>query len=276
MGSGMKLSFRAHPACAVCLVGAFLCLRSDVALAALAALVCHEGFHVCTMWLCRVRCCMIELTPFGGVADVPGFENLAGWRQAAIALAGVLGSAMLACLCFYLSPMNGWWRCFFNANAALAVLNCLPLWPLDGARAALALARRLGLERAASKAMLCLSYGVSVLLVLLGAYGAWLGYVNISLFVLGPYLAYAAYESAACGHVRGMERLSRQPALKPGEVKAAQGYVCMGEPGVAQLTRLMRRTPEQRYGLLTVLDAKDGRVIETVSQKQITERVFTG
>lgn len=269
----MKLSFKAHPLNIALMVAVFLWLPGDLALGALVALALHEGAHLLSMWLCHVKACTVELTPFGGVADVYGFDALSGWKQAAIALSGVMGSAAAACLCYCLSPMDGFWRCLFNVSLAMALLNCLPLWPLDGARVALALGRHWGIEKPVCQAMLLLSYALGVGMVALGLYGAWHGYVNLSLFLLGPYLAYAAHESARCCRIRGMERLCRGE-LNPGELRLAQTFVCQGKPSPLQMTRLLNATPERRTGLLTVLNADSGKVERLMSQPEIAEELF--
>lgn len=72
----MKLRLKIHPAGAALAALGLLLLPSAGMLAAAAAMALHEGGHVLAMALCGVRECRIELTPFGGVADVPGFERL--------------------------------------------------------------------------------------------------------------------------------------------------------------------------------------------------------
>lgn len=255
------------------MAAAFLWLPSDMALGALVSLGLHEGAHMLAMWLCHVKACTVELTPFGGVADVYGFDGLSGWKQAVIALSGVLGSSIMACLCCYLSPMTGFWRCFFNLSLAMALLNCLPLWPLDGARAALTLGRHWGVEKPLCQAMLTLSYCLGAGMVALGLYGAWHGYVNLSLFLLGPYLAYAAHESARCCRIRGMERLCRGE-LCSGEIRQAQTYACLGKPSPLQLTRLLGATSERRVGMLAVLNAESGKVERLMSQPEMADALF--
>ena len=264
----MRFRLRVHPAGGAALAAALLFVPGGKALATLAALLLHEGCHLLTMALCGVKRVDVELTPFGGVADVPGYDRLSCPKQAAIALSGVAGSALLAAL--WAGPESGFVRCFRNANLAFAFLNCLPLWPLDGARALSALARGLGKERAAARLMLWLSYAAAALLLALGVYGAWRGHVNPSLFVLAPYLAYAAYESALCQRIRGMESaLMRNAARKAGQITPVQSYACTGKPAVPGLAGLMRAACEKRDVMLFILDSTDGSVQKVMSQAEI-------
>lgn len=94
----------------------------------------------------------------------------------------------------------------YLANASLAAFNLLPVWPLDGARALLAGAERLGVERPAQRVLTGLAYALGLSMVVLGLYGAWLGHVNLSLLCAGPYLAYAAHASGVAQSVRRMQR----------------------------------------------------------------------
>lgn len=105
-GQRMKLRLKIHPAGAVLAALGLMLFPSAGMLAAAAAMLLHEGGHVLAMALCRVKECRIELTPFGGVADVPGFERLPGRQQCLIALAGVPVSAASAWLCLRFAPQT--------------------------------------------------------------------------------------------------------------------------------------------------------------------------
>ena len=99
----MRLKLRVHPAGAAWLGACFLLAPSHVVLAAVAALAWHEAAHVAAMALCGVKRCVVELTPFGGMADAACFDRLSPGRKALSALAGVAGqcagSLALPALC---------------------------------------------------------------------------------------------------------------------------------------------------------------------------------
>jgi len=153
----MKLRLKIHPAGAVLAALGLMLFPSAGMLAAAAAMALHEGGHVLAMALCRVKECRIELTPFGGVADVPGFERLPGRQQCLIALAGVPVSAASAWLCLRFAPQTEFFRLFYRFSLGMALVNVLPVWPLDGARVLLCAARWFGREEPARRA--CSGWG---------------------------------------------------------------------------------------------------------------------
>ena len=183
----MKLRLKIHPAGAVLAALGLMLFPSAGMLAAAAAMLLHEGGHVLAMALCQVKECRIELTPFGGVADVPGFEHLPGRQQCLIALAGVPVSAASAWLCLRFAPQTEFFRLFYRFSLGMALVNVLPVWPLDGARVLLCAARWFGREEPARRAMLWLSYLLAAGMLALGLAGVFQGRVNLSLFLLPPY-----------------------------------------------------------------------------------------
>lgn len=268
----MKVTLKAHPAGAALLAAALLWLESGKVLAALLALMLHEGGHVLAMRLCGVKRCCLELTPFGGVADVPGFHRLPCLKQGVIALAGVAVSALGALCWAWRPPSSAFWLYFRNACLSLALMNCLPLWPLDGARLCLSVAGVLGWERAAARAMLLLSYLAAFALLALGVYGAWRGAVNLSLFLLPPYLCYAAYESAVCCRIRGFEQaVSRPMRFEINELKAVKPFACRDKPTAVQLARLAGRATNRLLPMLYQLDPDTGEVEKTFSYPEMAE-----
>lgn len=269
-------SLRVHPAGLAALLLALLFGRADVALAACVALLCHEGAHVLCMLACGVKRCEVELTPFGGMADADGFERLPYLKQLCVALSGVAASALLGWLCLRFAPIAPFWWALANLNLSLALINCLPLWPLDGARAVMAVATKLGFAPVALRAMRALAILCAALLVALGLYGAWLGHVNLSLLMIGPYLAYASRQSAAGGALGMLRRVDEASSkLRAGSTLPARALVCQGEPDASTLARLFRRMPEGRYHMLYVLDG-GGRVVQTFTERQLAERLLEG
>lgn len=272
----MRLSLRVHPAGLLMLAMAFFFLRSDLVLAAVLALLCHEGAHLLAMSCTGVPACSVELTPFGGMADAACYERLPGWKQLFIALSGVAVSAAAGLLCVRFAPRFPFWYAFANMNLSLALLNCLPVWPLDGARAVMAIASRFGAEAAARRLMLWLAYVLSAAMVGLGLYGAWYGHVNLSLLLLGPYLAYAARESSVSSSVRRMSR-AQSPAekLAKGRVAPVRALACEGEPTPLMLTRLMARMPPQCFHMLHVIDHTTGKLLKTISEQEMAGILFS-
>lgn len=271
----MRLKLRVHPAGAAWLGVSFLLAPSHAVLAAVAALAWHEAAHVAAMALCGVKRCVVELTPFGGMADAACFDRLSPGRKAAVSLAGVLASALGAWLCLRFAPKSPFFHALYLANASLAAFNLLPVWPLDGARALLAAGERLGMERPAQRILTGLAYALGLFMVALGLYGAWLGHVNLSLLCAGPYLAYAAHASGVAQSVRRMQRVQDVARkLAEGRVMPVSACACAGPPSRIALARLADRFSGLRYHLLLVVDPGTGRIRESLTEGELAQRLF--
>ncbi|MEG2480906.1 MAG: hypothetical protein RSB06_02645 [Clostridia bacterium] len=271
----MRFTLRVHPAGLGMLALAFVFAPSQLVLGALLALLWHEGAHVLAMALAGVSACRVELTPFGGMADVVGYERLTHKKQALIALSGVAASAVGAFCCMRFAPHSSFWYALGNMHFSLALLNCLPVWPLDGARVVMAMASRFGVQAAFRRGMLWLAYALGAAMVVLGLYGAWLSHMNPTLFLLAPYLCYAAHEAALC---QGVESISRAEStgkkLAEGAVLPVRVLACEQEPAGIGLTRLMTHMPAGTYHLLCVVDHESGRVQKTLSEQELSAKLF--
>ncbi len=270
-----RLNVRIHPAGWVLLAVLLLFTPTREALALVGALAWHEAGHVAALCGLGARRVSIELTPFGGMIDAQDMEKWSPGKQAAAALSGVAASAAASLLCLWFAPRTAFWYAFWCAHTSLALLNCLPLWPLDGARALAALAARLGMQRAFCRVMRLAAYAFSVSMVGLGLYGAWHGHVNLSLFLLGPYLCYAASQATLGGQVRRL--LNVHDALPPpGALYPVACSACTGDPDAAAMTRLLTRTAPGRMHVLCVLDEQTGRLRGTMTQCELAQRLFAG
>ena len=265
----MKLRLKIHPAGAVLAALGLMLFPSAGMLAAAAAMLLHEGGHVLAMALCRVKECRIELTPFGGVADVPGFERLPGRQQCLIALAGVPVSAASAWLCLRFAPQTEFFRLFYRFSLGMALVNVLPVWPLDGARLLLCAARRLGWEEATRQGMLWLAYLLAAAMLALGVAGVFQGSVNLSLFLLPPYLAYAAWQSSMGGSLRGAAAALEKKPWPEGKLLRAIPLVCRGNPEKVELLRSLRALPAERAAILYRFDEEGGKLAQVLSGPEI-------
>ena len=271
--SGMRrFSLRVHPAGWVMLLAALLFAPAHTVLSAAAALLLHEGAHLAAMYLCGVACCELELTPFGGMADAAGYDCLPVGKQAAIAISGVAASAAAAWGCYTFAPDTPFWYGLFCANLSLGLMNCLPLWPLDGARVMLALARKLGFADAARKVMLWLAYLVSLLVAAIGLYGVWLGTVNLTLLCIGPYLCYAARRCCLYDRLRSFVACDEH-GLADGDMRPVRLYACMGQPSSMMLCRLLKEQG-RGYCVLMMLNEHGEDDVAFLDERQMVARLF--
>ncbi|MGI6434326.1 MAG: M50 family metallopeptidase [Syntrophomonadaceae bacterium] len=102
----------------------------------MAALLFHEMAHVIAARSLGVRVQAVELTPFGGQAQIDDFTAIEPDKEILMSLAGPLSSLSLAAF-FYFLP-TAWdaettlW--LVGCNLFLGLFNLLPALPMDGGR----------------------------------------------------------------------------------------------------------------------------------------------
>lgn len=267
-----RLEVHIHPVGMIALAAAFLFLPSHEVLAAVLALLWHEGAHVLTMLCCKCKC-RIELTPFGGMADAADFKRLRPLKQALIAASGVAASTAGAWGCAILLPHHPFPASLVQYHLSLAFVNCIPAWPLDGARVLMAMAAAFGKEHGMRRCLSVFSYVFGLCMVSAGLYGAWNGHTNLSLLLAGPYLWYASGAGTVSDrlrHVRHCCRKLEDGALLPVDVVAS------AEKDVRPLFPvLIGKWPQNRYHFLIQLDS-EGNVHRIWSEKQILSSSLEG
>jgi len=265
------ISMKIHPAGAFLLAAAVLLLDVRKVLAASTALVMHEGAHLIAMRLCGIKECTIELTPFGGMADVAGLETYPAWKQMLCSAAGVAESAVMAGLCLCFAPRTIFWHAFFDAHFSLAFINLMPAWPLDGARILTAIAAGFGLEYRIKKFLSWFSIILSIGLVGLGLYGIWYGAFNPSLLVAGPYLCYAAYAEDVASKVRRLEYAGNK--LASGGILPVKLWV--GSKDRAKRDNfgvLLSRMEHGKYHMFIQID--EGQITKMWTEEEMQNYVF--
>jgi len=271
----VKLRWKVHPAGWILLAILLITVPAAQLLAAVLALLLHEAGHLIAMKSCGVKECAVELTPFGGVADVPSYERLSWGKRALCAAGGVVSSGLMAALCL-LARLGGlFWQAFLGCNLMMALLNLLPIWPLDGARLLTAWAEKIGLEKTVAKACVFLGYLFALLLFFLGIYGVFQGIVNLSLFLLPPYLCYASYQSAVYSRIRSMDSLASGQPMGDGEIRPVKAFAACGQPRPVDVLRMQRLISAKNTPILYIFDADNGQISQTLTQKQICNNLFS-
>ena len=136
----------------------------------------HEAAHIITAYLWGIRAEGVTVTPVGQTAVINGMENLSLLRRILVTLAGP--SVNLLLYIIFDSPVN----------AALFLLNILPVYPLDGGRLLhYILGCCLGVLRA-NRVQSFLSRFTAICIVGLGFVQLVLYGWNISLLCIGIYL----------------------------------------------------------------------------------------
>lgn len=226
------------------------------------AIIAHEFAHARMAALRGYRLGSVTLMPFGGVIE--GGENYSRTDNVLIALSGPLFNAACALLIVAL-----WWLYpqiyaytldFCTANAALCIVNLLPLYPLDGSRVVYALAKN---KLRALKALKALGMAGGGVLLALNVASVFYTY-NFSLGVLGAFLIYGALFGT--GEASYLHVASRSPLNKD----YAQG-VEKRTVLVAEQTPLLKLLAQVKRDALTefVVTDKNGLPRAGVSEEKL-------
>ncbi len=269
-----KWRFTIHPLGLVCLLSAFLFIPIVRLSAVLLAAVIHEAAHLLTMQHCGIRRCTIEWTPFGFVAQADNYAMLCTAKRIAIAASGLIASACTTIVCCFIPTQSSFMPLFINANAAMFVINAMPVLPLDGGRVIVAIASILGWENGTRKLLLFFSYIVSVGFTLLGVYGSLHGSLNPTLLVLGPYLAYAAKQNDLHSSVEGMKLLEAKMDRKRHRMLRADLWVTDDNPDALSMVKALRLCPEDKKLLLLHIDAENGAFLSSTTEEQILVKLM--
>ncbi len=142
----------------------------------------NEGYHVIE----------IEVMPFGGVAKIDNMLGCDVHSEFNIAIAGPLNNLALMGVGWLMQYCHVWnpdlTFFFIKVNLFMALFNFIPALPLDGGRIYRSLlARKIGFKKASEKAF-GMSRFISVILMIGGSIGFYLGYVNALVIVIAIFL----------------------------------------------------------------------------------------
>lgn len=271
----MKLSVKMHPAGWIFLALMLAAFPAARLLAVLLALVLHECGHLLAMGLCGVRECRLEVTPFGGLADVPGYDAMPVGKKVLCAMSGPFASLLGAALCFLPCIQGEFRMCFFQSNALMALINLLPVFPLDGARIVVAAGEKLGAERFLCRVTRGAAYLFALFLFVLGIVGLFRGKVNLSLFLLPPYLCYTAYQSALYTRLRKVGQNLCMRDIPKGEIRPVKTFASSGQPQRVELLRHVQDLNRNTASILYICDENTGAVRESLTTKQICHKLLS-
>ena len=228
------------------------------------SVVFHELAHSVVAQHYKIRVVSITLFIFGGLARISR-DPAKAIQEFNIAIAGPLASGLLAAgfyaltLLFPYSQMTGalatW---LWQTNAALALFNLLPGFPLDGGRIFRALVwgatnNFAKATRVAGSSGKLVAYGM----ILIGAYGIFNGKVQLLwLAFIGWFLLNAAQESIAQVTIREALVGLNAADVMSSEVPTVDGHITLEEYGT-EVLRTGRRchlvlTDDRLVGMMNV------------------------
>lgn len=103
------------------------------------ALLLHEGAHYIMARMLGCDICQIKLLPYGCRLDIYNIDSQ--WDELIIALSGPVCSFICFMGCRFIHNANE----FAEANMYIAIINLLPVFPLDGGRALSAFLSMIGI-----------------------------------------------------------------------------------------------------------------------------------
>jgi len=181
-----------------------------------AALVIHEAAHAAVAAASGLRIDSMELMPFGCTANISGMGETGIAAEAVTAAAGPAANLIVAAA---VHMLNGW-ESLVIANLSLAGVNMIPGLPLDGGRMLSALMMLFMPRLQAEKAGAVMGLIASAGLCGVGAYAAYEGHFNPTLFLMGGFMAYSAAKCMRYAPMRFInsaerkdERLRQRPCV---------------------------------------------------------------
>ena len=196
IGTLRGCDIKVHPLFVAVILLAALTGYLQVFLLAFALVILHEGCHALAARAFGYGASEIVLLPFGGVARIDGMFESNPAAEVVIAAAGPASNLLLMMAAItldrYLPLPPNWVRLFVEANLGIAAVNLLPALPLDGGRIVRGfLAQKLDIVRVTRA---CAVTGVmcAVLMLLVFAWSAAQGTINLSVGLIALFLLLAA------------------------------------------------------------------------------------
>lgn len=253
-------------------VAAFMMAASgiDKAVAFFCTLLLHEGAHGAAASALGVRVDSVELLPFGCAANMESMALVSAGSEAVIAAAGPCANILFAMLLKCLPEATAFSTALLGSNVALASINLLPALPMDGGRI-LASVLRLGLSPArATKISGGIGVAAGACVFTAGVYMAMRGEPNVTLFIVGAFMAYSGVKYVRSSEFLYMRRLTNLPSeiVRRGNAEVRTIAVYKDRT----LGEVLTRMDAKKYNVIHVL-GDDMRTLRTLDQGEVTRAI---
>lgn len=227
----------------------------------------HEFAHIFTARKLGIGISYIKLQPFGVCAVLKSSIINKPIHEITVALAGPMCSLLLAGI-YYL-----WQECcgyFVYCNLALALLNILPILPLDGGRVLRAtLTTKMGAVRAYNTAVK-LSHIPTAFILVLSVYALLTAQFNFSLILIGVFLlGNLLEEKHNISRQAVLEILNYKDKLRSGELNNTS-VICADKSTPAR--KILHCLSYNKYHIIHMTDDKL-RVVKTFTEGQLLEAI---
>ena len=247
----IRVTFGAVLFAAVCIVAG----EAEALLLAVLSLAAHEASHAIAARNLAASVAKLTVYPFGAVMRLDAtFSDTK--TEGIVAAAGPLGSLTLAALLKLFAtafPGSDLLSRLSGTNLAIALLNLLPAYPLDGGRILRAVLRRFVREHTAKTLLFTFTVMLSLGMIVAGVYLVLHGVYAWTLFALAPFFIASALAEQRVPDAGILARvMDRTATLKSGVAQKAQIAV-IGER--ASVGEALAALSGSRYTILRVLHA---------------------
>lgn len=227
----------------------------ETLLCAVLSLLVHEAAHLIAARNLGIPVSGITVYPFGMVMRLDELSHTARaeWIAAAAGPLGSLTFAAFLRLAGTLLTDAVWLNTLIDANLAIAIVNLLPAFPLDGGRVFRAILRRTVRERTARTVLLSFTALAALGMIGAGIFLVQHGVPAWTLFAIPPFLIASAYREWHLPDAGVVSRvMERKAVLRSGGAEKAQIVVLNDSASIGTAVLSLSGT---RYTLLRVLHA---------------------
>ena len=221
-------------------------------LGAVLSLAAHEAAHALAARNLGIPVAHVTVYPFGAVMRLSGPpQKTEEWIVAAAGPLGSLTAAAFLKLFAVRYPSGAWIERLADANLAIACVNLLPAFPLDGGRVFRALLLQTSRPRTARTLLLAFTAAIALGIGTAGVFLLLRGVPAWTLVAIAPFLVVSArneWRTPDPGTVSGV--MDRKSALKCGAAQKAQIVVLSDETDVGEAISALSA---RRYTIVRVV-----------------------
>lgn len=235
--------------------------------------IIHELGHVTAAWSYGWKIHSIELLPFGGVANMDGWDFSSVKEEVVVALAGPFHHVWMVWISYIFYQFGiwnqAWTEYFIQGNLIIAAFNLLPIYPLDGGRIFQAVASCWLSYRQSIDLTYYLSLGCSLLLMIIAFFipGVW---VDLPLWIISCFLIFSnvmALKKKSFQFLRFLiQRLERGAAASLPIYKTSVS-------AEEWLPAIVKKWYRQRYHVFEVVDP-EGNILGWLTEEDVLECYF--